>query len=412
MQKKEDTCRRKNIFIMMLGLFSLALFIKSYGQGMSVTNTTLLALNYKNGFLPDAFLGTVYQLLDQLFGGRMMNYPMAMRFSEIITVVQYVILFAFFNVCLKKACPRQLDNTGMLLVFYGIFAVSFYCGYDFFGSPEACLMTVTLIYGLFMIQGKWTPLLYAIPIVGILLETEYLLSYFGIFEILLFYESQKEMEERKRRQWKTRMIVSGLIVLAGFICFGAFPLAGENAWEQTVGTAQALSVDGTYNEDLLRRVMQGIFESKSMFPQGGNILELLFFLILFSPYLLLAVGLFRKIIKTAEERNQKTVYVAILAGSALIVPLFLLHCHYGKWVFAALSYYAIVFLVLLAKRDDVLESAVYSWMKALQEKHAWLKILLIYPIMFVPFSDLNICAVTRMFAEDVKFILQIAGFMQ
>ena len=115
MQVKKESCKKKILFLIVLGMFSLAIFIKSYGQGMSETNTSALALTYQNGLFPNALLGTIYQILNDCFHGQLLNYPMAMRFAESITVVQYAILFLFFFLCNKKCSNRTIkQNRGII----------------------------------------------------------------------------------------------------------------------------------------------------------------------------------------------------------------------------------------------------------------------------------------------------------
>lgn len=95
----------------------------------------------------------------------------------------------------------------------------------------------------------------------------------------------------------------------------------------------------------------------------------------------------------------------------MVCPLFLIHCHYGNWIFAFISYYAVIFLVLLAKGDRIVTVAISEMMHTISEKHGWMVLLLLYPIMFVPFSDMNICGITRNVAEDLKYALQVLGIM-
>lgn len=411
MQVKKESCKKKILFLIVLGMFSLAIFIKSYGQGMSETNTSALALTYQNGLFPNALLGTIYQILNDCFHGRLLNYPMAMRFAESITVVQYAILFLFFFLCIKSAPIERLNRTGELLVFFSIFSVPFYCGYDLFGSSGPCLLSITLIYAMFVIKGTWNPVLYLVPIVGMLLETEYIFSYFGVFLVFQFYAYFKEENIDQKKSWKRRIVLSSVIVVFLGICLMIVPAFYQNSREITIETAKKISEEGRYSETFLNRIWFGYRFGGDMAPHGGNILELMFMVILFMPYLILGIRLFKSILRKAGECGESLCYRIMIYGGGMVLPLFLLHCHYGKWFFTIISYYAVMFLVLLAKRDNIVENSVYMLMDHVKKRHAWMILLLIYPIMFVPFSDMNICGITRTFAQDVKTIFQIIGIM-
>ena len=349
MQKQNWFTKKENIFIIMLAFLSLALFVKTYGQGVAITD------------------------LEKL------------RFAQIITVIQYLVLFLFMYICLKTVKKDHMDNMCLLLIFYSILTVPYYCGYDQFGTRGIMMVTVTLLYALFTFRGKWNALFFVVPVAGMILQAEYIFSYFNIFALLLFYQCCQEKDETNKKRWKYRLVVSVVIAFSLLVGFLVSDIAGHSNWIQ--------------------------MGKKDMLPHGGNLLEMLFMCVLFSPYLFLALRLFQDILKRADEKGEKRCYGGIVFGGLSVLPLFLLHCHYGKWIFALISYYMIVLLTLLSKGDEVITGAVYGLMDRMKKRYGWSVLLLIYPVMFVPFGEMNICGITRMLAEDVKGILQIMGVM-
>ena len=74
--------KKENIFMLMLIFFSAALFVKSYGQGMSVTNTTALAVSYRNGYAENALLGTICQIIFSFLGIARPDYAHVILFAK------------------------------------------------------------------------------------------------------------------------------------------------------------------------------------------------------------------------------------------------------------------------------------------------------------------------------------------
>ena len=101
--------KKENIFMLMLIFFSAALFVKSYGQGMSVTNTTALAVSYRNGYAENALLGTICQIIFSFLGIARPDYAHVILFAQCFTIIQYIIVFLFFYFLLKKVEKKYLD---------------------------------------------------------------------------------------------------------------------------------------------------------------------------------------------------------------------------------------------------------------------------------------------------------------
>ena len=87
--------KKENIFMLMLIFFSAALFVKSYGQGMSVTNTTALAVSYRNGYAENALLGTICQIIFSFLGIARPDYAHVILFAQCFTIIQYIIVFGY-----------------------------------------------------------------------------------------------------------------------------------------------------------------------------------------------------------------------------------------------------------------------------------------------------------------------------
>ena len=402
--------KKENIFMLMLIFFSAALFVKSYGQGMSVTNTTALAVSYRNGYAENALLGTICQIIFSFLGIARPDYAHVILFAQCFTIIQYIIVFLFFYFLLKKVEKKYLDIMGLLLIFYSIFLIPYFCGYDQLGAAAPCMLTVTLLGAMSFLRGKWNPLLYVLPIMGMLLQIEFFFAYSGVYFALLIY-MWAQTRGVQRKSWQKRLIISFvLLCIVTGVLVGARILSYPDT-AMTKQLATQFSIDSTFDEELLNRLQEGYRFGGAMNPHGGNFLELIFFICLFSPYLILGGRLFRNISRLAQKDGQRKMYHILLLGGVMVCPLFLIRCHYGNWIFAFISYYAVIFLVLLAKGDRIVTVAISEMMHTISEKHGWMVLLLLYPIMFVPFSDMNICGITRNVAEDLKYALQVLGIM-
>ena len=92
----EQKTRKNHIsFLPALAIFAFACFIRYSRSYMSTYYTTLFALNYDYGFIPQGFLGSVYQYLSERLPWEMQNYIAVFNFNGVFTVAYFLLLFLF-----------------------------------------------------------------------------------------------------------------------------------------------------------------------------------------------------------------------------------------------------------------------------------------------------------------------------
>ena len=130
-------------------------------------------------------------------------------------------------------------------------------------------------------------------------------------------------------------------------------------------------------------------------------------MILFSPYLYIGIRFFKQLIGNAGNRKEKWKYIIVLLGAGTIVPDLILKVDYGRWMFCIVAYYCLTIVALIALGDSYLTEQLKNTGRWLKEKCSFYWVLLIYPIIFVPFRDVYISDVTTRIMDFVAPILHI-----
>ena len=73
------------------------------------------------------------------------------------------------------------------------------------------------------------------------------------------------------------------------------------------------------------------------------------------------------------------------------MPDLIVKIDYGRWMFSIIFYYFTVVLALLAMQDEIVEHQLEIIVGKLKNKPALVMFLMIFPLLFTPLRDTDIC---------------------
>lgn len=404
----EKNERIKRFLSVLLG-FAVVSAVFFFEKRMNAQNTTALALSYQYGLIPRGLVGTLLYVLKEFLGISLYSYRRVMCFTALVTICYYGILFAFYAICLKKTKEEHIKLSETVIAFVSIFMFTEFLTWNNFGRLDEYLMMITLLCLILLIweRGEW--LLIPLCCIAGLVHVGFVFTNVGVILVLLLWKIfQKEGRERK----KYIVLFAGcfLCVSVLFLYFEIFrqPL-GMSEYEEIVALARSISEDGaSISDSLLDSEILGldVFEDEWVW-HTKNYVETPIFLILFSPYLYIGIRFFKQLIGNAGNRKEKWKYIIVLLGAGTIVPELILKVDYGRWMFCIVAYYCLTIVALIALGDSYLTEQLKNTGRWLKEKCSFYWVLLIYPIIFVPFRDVYISDVTTRIMDFVAPILHI-----
>lgn len=384
----------KNIYVFLVGLFGFAVLcvLAYFAHGMNPQDTTIFAFSYKYGFISRGFLGTCWLVLDRLLPFSIMNFSAIYRFTQIVTVVFFVMLFLFFYQCLKKCRGEDRKNMQYLILFLSVFTFPMFLTIENFGRLDEYLMILTILCCVLIVSGVMEWLIVPICILCVLLHQGFVFMNANIILVLLLYKVLTG-KGRERKKYAYIFVATFLSVSAFFLYFEFFSHAqgGEN-YVEVVELAKALSQDGqSFSESLVNHEILGVdvFEAEYLYHLM-NYLEAPIFIILFLPYIVMFVLFFKGLLKgQGGKRGYGLAYLAVLFGAVTVVPEVILKVDYGRYAFAIIFYYVAIIICLMAMGDEGIASQVGSlavWARKFPAAKLWI----IYPLVFMPFGDVHI----------------------
>ncbi len=387
-------------FVITLIVFSVLLAFFCYGKRVNSYDATMLAFSYKYGFISRGFIGTMYQLLDKLLPVSLMNYEAVKTYTMIITIIYYLLLLSFFIMCLKRCAEKHKTYMEYAIIFFTIFAVSMFISEYNFGRLDVYLVMLSLIGVMLLVKEKAEWLVIPIAGVCVMIHQGYVFMYFNLLLVLLIYK----LLSREGKERKKYLILLALTFAVGSVLFLYFEffshVNGAEIYDDLYATAKSICRKGIVHDDVISAEVLGVdLTAKERDMHIQNIVELPFFIVLIMPYIIFAVQYFRGIIKKASSSMEKWKYRLVSAGALTMLPCFILKVDYGRWVFAVICYYMVVVLALMAMGDKLVMEEFVQLCDSWGERSPWLILLLLYPLMLVPFQDVVISFLSMRFAN-------------
>lgn len=403
MPKKKQISR----FMWLLILLSCAIFFLDYDERVLPYNSTILAFSYKYGFISRGLAGTIYQWIDSILPVNMIDYAMVLRFTLIVTLAFYVLFFAFCYQCMKRCQEEYLGRFLYLIFFYAVFVVSMFAYKRNFGRLDLYLMALTVIGTMCLIAKKAEWLIVPLSMISVMYHQGYVFMFYNILLALLAYRLLSEKEKKARIYYGVILLVSLIGCSALFLWFEFFSHTdGVRYVDEIIANAKAMTkpFNGmTYHDTLIDHEILGIDLSDVEYPyRVMNWIEIPFFIAIISPYIVLAVKLFRRILARAQGKTERLKYGFLAIAAGTLLPLFLMKCDYARWVFALISYYCMIFLALVAMGDRIVAEELTGIFTEIKEKYPFAILLLLLPALLTPFWDVHINGLLRGISNPIN----------
>lgn len=403
MPKKKQISR----FMWLLILLSCAIFFLDYDERVLPYNSTILAFSYKYGFISRGLAGTIYQWIDHILPVNMIDYAMVLRFTLIVTLAFYVLFFAFCYQCMKRCQEEYLGRFLYLILFYAVFVVSMFAYKRNFGRLDLYLMALTVIGTMCLIAKKAEWLIVPLSMISVMYHQGYVFMFYNILLALLVYRLLSEKEKKARIYYGVILLVSLIGCSALFLWFEFFSHTdGARYVDEIIANAKAMTkpFNGmTYHDTLIDHEILGIDLSDVEYPyRVMNWIEIPFFIAIISPYIVLAVKLFRRILARAQGKTERLKYGFLAIAAGTLLPLFLMKCDYARWVFALISYYCMIFLALVAMGDRIVAEELTGIFTEIKEKYPFAILLLLLPALLTPFWDVHINGLLRGISNPIN----------
>lgn len=403
MPKKKQISR----FMWLLILLSCAIFFLDYDERVLPYNSTILAFSYKYGFISRGLAGTIYQWIDHILPVNMIDYAMVLRFTLIVTLAFYVLFFAFCYQCMKRCQEEYLGRFLYLILFYAVFVVSMFAYKRNFGRLDLYLMALTVIGTMCLIAKKAEWLIVPLSMISVMYHQGYVFMFYNILLALLVYRLLSEKEKKARIYYGVILLVSLIGCSALFLWFEFFSHTdGVRYVDEIIANAKAMTkpFNGmTYHDTLIDHEILGIDLSNVEYPyRVMNWIEIPFFIAIISPYIVLAVKLFRRILARAQGKTERLKYGFLAIAAGTLLPLFLMKCDYARWVFALIAYYCMIFLALVAMGDRIVAEELTGIFTEIKEKYPFAILLLLLPALLTPFWDVHINGLLRGISKPIN----------
>ena len=403
MPKKKQIRR----FMWLLILLSCAIFFLDYDERVLPYNSTILAFSYKYGFISRGLAGTIYQWIDSILPVNMIDYAMVLRFTLIVTLAFYVLFFAFCYQCMKRCQEEYLGRFLYLILFYAVFVVSMFAYKRNFGRLDLYLMALTVIGTMCLIAKKAEWLIVPLSMISVMYHQGYVFMFYNILLALLVYRLLSEKEKKARIYYGVILLVSLIGCSALFLWFEFFSHTdGVRYVDEIIANAKAMTkpFNGmTYHDTLIDHEILGIDLSDVEYPyRVMNWIEIPFFIAIISPYIVLAVKLFWRILARDQGKTERLKYGFLAIAAGTLLPLFLMKCDYARWVFALISYYCMIFLALVAMGDRIVAEELTGIFTEIKEKYPFAILLLLLPALLTPFWDVHINGLLRGISNPIN----------
>lgn len=387
----EDSKKRNNIiFGFLWTLLTIGLFMTWYANWCKTYNTSLLAISYKYGFTSRGLIGTIYQTLGSFLGVDIWTYGAAKNFYFLCTVIFYALFAVAMVIALRKAAVEEKKIMQYLILLLTIFTVpTFACEFNF-GRIDIFMLASSIAAIILLLIEKAEWLVIPLTAIGVMFHQGYVFMFYNIVLVILFVKII-DSDKNKRRKYIVIMVSSILICSALFIWFQiVFRGGAAQYFNEILENAKLVGRNGKAHTDLIRAEIQGVdLTEEEKIYRYCNVEEIIAWVVLMCPYIFIVLRTFVRLIKKQKMFWQKMKYLALGIGSLTMLPDFLFKVDFGRWIYAVICYYMLVFILMIALGDRDFIEETHRDVKSVSGK-VFTPLLFAYPILFVPFNDIVI----------------------
>lgn len=384
--------RERKLFILFLSVFAALTSIYNYEGMVDAMNTTTMAFSYKYGFIPRAFLGSLLKAVD-ILPGEQYTYEGVCILSWILQVVFLLVLILFINYIIKKAGEKMLFKLAPTIIVFVIFAFPEYVTEENFGRPDVVMVILTIIGVYALIKQKFEWIVVPIAIISMCNHQGYILMFLNVLLVLLFVGC---FDNKKKRNYYIVLIV--LLIITSISLFVYLNFYSHNnsveEYKMIYSDAEKLSYYNLVHKEVMMHEILGESPFVDEWPYHiVNFEEFGIFALLMSPYIYLGGKFFVKCVMKAQG-IEKLKYLALAFGSFTILPDMIVKIDYGRWMFAILTYYFLVVIAMIAKKDMICVNEYNAIAKSFSNKKSVALGMIVYPFLFSPFLANGITALT------------------
>lgn len=396
MQKILQDEKKRNMFLFLViwGIITIGLFLRTFDWTANSYNTSILAISYKYGFTSRGLIGTIYQFLGNLVGVDIWNYFVALKFYVLCTIVCYIAFAIMMLLFLNKT---SIDNKKMqqyLILINTIFFITMFATDMNFGRIDMFMLVLTILAAYLIAIEKNVWLVVPLTAVCVMFHQGYVFMFYNVVLVLLFYRIlTKEGKERNKY-----IIVFALSLVICAILFFWFQVAyrggAHDYFYEAREHATTMGVEGKPHDELLRAELLGVdLHDEELKYRLSNVIELIIFLVFFSPYIIFVGKVLIRTIKKQTELSRKLIYVAVVLGPLTLLPDYIFKVDYGRWTFAVVTYFLLIFIFMYSINErDIIES-VDEGLERIKNR-VYRPFIFVMPLLFVPFMDVAITEFT------------------
>ncbi len=402
--KVQERREELNRYIHLLLALTIGLFVATYDHQLDSYNSSIMALNYSYGFISRGLLGTVYKGLDFLLPMDLMTYEAALYFTLLVTALFFAFLLWAIYKILYMVEREHLHSAEMIFMMLMIVIVPSFSAERNFGRVDLYMIICTTM-GLVLLLNEWAEWL-VIPLsaIGVMTHQAYVFMYFNVILVLLLYKIMTY--QRKRKYYIFLFAMSFLLASVLFLWFNFFSHgSGETYVDEIIRNAAALSMNGEYHQSLIGHEVLGIDPSEDEWGYHlRNFVELPLLLLFFLPYIVWGLRLLRSTIREADDFLGKLKYLMVGIGSLTILPNLIIKCDYGRWMLSVVIYYLLISIAMLAMGDEIWTRHFHRIVDGVKERYKFYPLFFIYPILFLPFWDVNIDKITATLGNEINVL--------
>ena len=394
---QDDKKRNMFSFLVIWGIITIGLFLNTFDWTANSYNTSILVISYKYGFTSRGLIGTIYQFLGNLVGVDIWNYFVAFKFYVICTMVCYIAFAIMMLLFLNKANVNNKKMEQYLILINTIFFVTMFASDMNFGRIDMFMLLATILAVYLITIEKCVWLVVPLTALGVIFHQGYVFMYYNVVLVLLIYRMlTKEGKERKKY-----IIVFVLSLIECPILFFWFQVVfrggAHDYYNEIMNNATTLSelgVEGKPHDALLRAEILGVdLHDEELVFRVSNVIEIIIFIVFFFPYIIFVGKALARTIKKQTRLEKKLAYWAVVLGPLTLLPDYIFKVDYGRWTFAAVTYFLLVFIFMYAINERDIIDSVDEGLERLRTR-VYRPFIFILPLIFVPFMDVAVTEFT------------------
>ena len=386
----ENRKSNKKEIITLYGILSFMLFCmyaRFAAFQLADNNLGVLFLSYKNGFVSAGLLGTAWRVLNQITSVELMTYESVYYAAKWMMILYDVLVVILLTLIYRKSYRNKRQAlyliTLSLIVFGGMF-----CSSVTMGSYDMYEVMVLLLILILLFSQRVQGAIVALVLLGMLIHPSFLFKCFPLVAVMLFYQYKKT----GKKSYQSYLILSAAVAVVVFVASEISVWGVQTQQEEALAFGQLLSANPqNYDAALAGRTLR---ECSAILPEwgyrGNNYINLVIFLLMFSPYWMLGQSFCEHFYRQKMTEDQAKVYRLMQWGTLAIIPQLLLKITYGYFVAEVMIYYLILLMFYIAQEDELVLTQMARSGEQLKNRMPVAYVLLLYPLLFMPFTDVSI----------------------